>query len=548
MIEYLYNGVTLKGEKKKGTVTAKTKQEAINKVRRKNIYISEIKKYKKKKDLILFERNKVTKLDLAIFSKKMGVILNSGTPIIEAFDAVGSQIRNKKLKKAVNEISTSVQKGEEISESMMIHNDVFPDFMINMIKSGEMTGQLDDIFIRLSKQLEKEHKIQANIQKELIPPLILAIVSVIVSFFLIVFVLPTFVDLFDDFGAELPTITRLMLSISVFVKTQYLYIITTLGILIYGYKIYKKNPKGAILIDRKKLNLPIIGRLFRILLTAHFSLTFSSLLKSGVPLRASLHLTKETIKNHYIKNQINLAITKIEKGLGITESLTEIKAFPEMFISMLKIGEESGKLEEMLDTITTIYTDEAETTISRMLALVGPLLTILIAVVAFGVILSIAMPMFELYNNMDLMGWFMKRKFTLIEIIISIGIIGILMMPITNMLKESYQLFLGSNKMHQSLYEGQQTINSLSKAIRYAKPSEINTFSNGVTVKNNTFELKNNEIYVTSSTYDTLLAKGVTDFKVIEEKDNLYYIKISFENEMIGTFETKVNTHQTRKE
>ena len=404
MQEFQYAGINLNGKKEKGIIKANTRNEALNKIRARHVYPQNIKIHNPSNRFSFLKKKKISKQDLSIFSKKISVILKAGIPIVEALETVESQIQNKDLKEAVTNITKEIKKGKELSESMEPYHKIFPYFMINMIKSGEMTGNLDTVFQQLSFQLKQEYAIKRNIKKELTPAVILIIVASFVSFSLIVFVLPTFIDLFNDFGVELPLITRILLNVSFFFKTNILYIFVTLVLLSYVITKYKNTEKGKLLIDRNKTKIPIIGNLIVMLLTAQFSLTFSSLIKSGVPIHDCLTLTGQTIKNHYFKIGILNSVKKIEQGLTITESLASVNLFPEMFISMISIGDKTGKIDEMLETVYEIYAEETKVTIERMLSLLNPVITLGIAAVVFLIILAVAMPMFELYSNLDMMG------------------------------------------------------------------------------------------------------------------------------------------------
>jgi type IV pilus assembly protein PilC len=399
MPNYNYTGKNLAGEISKGIITATSSENAINLLRKQSIYPIKI-NAENKRDLSmkLPFASPVKSKDLSLFCRQFYAMLDAGIPLVETLDLLKKQTTNKRLKVAIESIFEEVQKGSLLSRSMKKQTDIFPDILVYMVETGEISGQLDMVMGRMAEHFEKETKLQSKVQNAMMYPMIVSFVALCVIWFLITFVLPTFVDMFTGFGQELPLPTRLLLGLSsIFRNYWYLLFGSIVGLGVF-FKRYSKTENGRYNIDNLKLKIPIFGDVNRKVATSRFSRTLSSLLISGINIIEAMDIVHKVIGNAVISKGIKRSMDNIRKGGGITGPLSELNVFPMVLISMLKIGEESGSIDSMLAKTADYYDEEVDSAIEKMTTMLEPMIIVVLAVVVGMIIMAVITPMFDMYQ------------------------------------------------------------------------------------------------------------------------------------------------------
>jgi type IV pilus assembly protein PilC len=400
MPNFKYRGKNIKGETLKGKLEAGSEKEAILLLRRQNIYPIEIKKESianKEISFSIFQKVKIK--DLAVFCRQFHAILDAGISVLESLDILRNQTENKKLRDAIDDIYEEVQKGKSLSSAMANYKSIFPEILINMIETGEVSGQLDVVLERMAVHFEKENKINQKIQGAMVYPAIISIVALLVVWFLMTFVLPNFVDMFKGFGITLPLPTRILLGTGKWLKNYWYILFAIIVALIYIFRKYSNTEKGRYRIDKLKLKLPVIGKVSGKIVTSRFARTLSTLLASGISIIEAMEIVIRIIGNSVISEGIHKSMDNIKKGLGIAEPLKELGIFPPMLISMIRIGEESGSLDSMLAKTADFYDEEVESAVAKMTTLIEPLIIVILAFVVGAIVVSIVLPMFEMFNQ-----------------------------------------------------------------------------------------------------------------------------------------------------
>lgn len=399
MPNFKYRAMNTDGDKIEGNHEADSKGEVIEFISSNGYYPLMVEEIIESKQIELKFDNRVKIKDISIFCRQFYTMLDAGVPILTCLNILKNQTTNNKLKKTLKDVEADVEKGEVLSNAMRKHEEVFPSLLINLVAAGEASGKLDSIMLRMSNHYEKENKVNNKVNNAMIYPIILGFVAIGAVLFILTYVMPTFTDLFVESGLNLPWSTRFLLWLSFSLKTHwFLILIMILGITI-AVKYYLKTQQGGLAISKLKLKIPIIKNLNEMIIVSRFTRTMSTLLSSGLPLVESLDIVKEVIDNKVAQNSIIKVKEKVVKGETLNSSLRESKIFPPMFYSMIKIGEETGSLDNILNKTADFYDEELETTIQRTVALMEPALIVIMGIIIGFIIISIMIPMFDSYNK-----------------------------------------------------------------------------------------------------------------------------------------------------
>ena len=404
MDTYSYRAVSDHGRDKRGVVEAESKEEAARKITENGLVPIEISIQRVwDRDInipFLNQHRKISARDLSVFCRQFASILRAGVSAINALDMLGEQTENKTLKNAIKEVQSNVEKGENLANSMRLQKDVFPSLLINMVEAGESSGSLENAIERMAIQFEKDAKLKGMVRKAMIYPIILCIVAVGVVCVMMMYVIPSFMSMFEDLDAQLPVLTRVIIAISQFMKNYWYLLLGGIVILIIAYRYYKSTPDGRKNIDSFKLHIPVFGKLATKTACARFSRTLATLLKSGMPMIDAIEITANTMDNVVYKETLLRAKTGVGLGIELSNELKVSGNFPLMVVHMTNIGEKTGSLEEMLNNIANYYDEEVEITTQQATALMEPLIILIMAVLVGGIIFSIYGPMITLYNTL----------------------------------------------------------------------------------------------------------------------------------------------------
>jgi type IV pilus assembly protein PilC len=341
--------------------------------------------------------------DMSVFCRQFVGIISAGVSIIETLDMLGQQTENKKLKKAIIETRIEVEKGEGLAAAMKKNRDVYSNIFITMVEAGEASGNLETSFLRMAEQFEKSAKLRATIKKATTYPIVLGVITIVVVVMLLTFVIPTFEDMFDDLGTDLPGLTKAVIAMSEsLVGYWYIYIIA-LGGLIFGIIAFKRSDTGKSFFGTLAMKIPVFGKLTVKTASAQMSRTLSTLLAAGLPMIEAIDITASTMSNIHFKDAMMKAKLEVAMGNSLSEPLMRSGIFPPLVCHMVKIGEETGGLESMLNKLAEYYEDEVESTTQQVMALMEPLIIVVMAVVVGTLIIAVLLPMAEMYSALDSM-------------------------------------------------------------------------------------------------------------------------------------------------
>lgn len=328
--------------------------------------------------------------EIKILCKEMGILLESGCEITKIFDILKSQ-SNKRIKTIFNRVTNHIQKGNSITESFQETNS-FSNFFISMIKAGEISGNLDKVMNDLSDYYDKEHKLKSKIMLILIYPVILIILSIASMLFILFFIVPNFEIIFQNNGINPPILTKILINISRFIRGNHIFILTALVISLFMINSYIKSSKFK---NSVTFKIPIIKDISRLVVTSKFCRSFSILIEGGIQIIDAINISSQVIDNEFIYERLVISREYIQRGDSISSSLSKPNIFPQLFISMINIGEESGRLDNSLKAINEFYENDLETKIQQFVKIIEPAITIIIGIVVGIFIISMVLPMFD---------------------------------------------------------------------------------------------------------------------------------------------------------
>jgi len=397
-MQFIYRAATDSGQVIEGIYEANSEQEVLTMLRSNEYIPISIEHKVEEKPVSSYFMKKVTKKDIAVYCRQFYTMLNAGVTIIKCLDILEAQTENKLLKNATKYTYANVQKGMTLSEAMQIHKKIFPSLLVNMVEAGEVSGSLDVIMERMATHYGKENKIENKIRGAMIYPIIVGVVSTAVVIFLLVAVMPTFIGIFEGSGVELPTPTRILLNISNSLKDKWYIYVAFILTLILGTGYFIRQESGKLFVDSLKLRIPIVKDTNIKIATSRFTRTLSILLSSGIPLLEGLDIVARIINNKFLSIKIENAKDEVRKGVPLSRAIKEIGIFPPMLDSMVKIGEESGSLDDILSRSADFYDEELEVSIQKMTEMLQPILIVFMALVVGFIVLAMALPMFDMVN------------------------------------------------------------------------------------------------------------------------------------------------------
>ncbi len=399
MAKFKYRALTSTNERVEGEYEARNKEEVMTLLVSHNYYPLKVEEVIESTEINIGLPKKVKLRDISIFCRQFYTMLDAGVKLDDCLDILNSQMTHVTFKQALQDITERIKKGEGLADSMQLHESVFPDLLIKMVKSGEISGNLDTIMLRMSMYYEKENKTNSKVRNAMIYPIILAVVAVGAVTMILTFVMPTFIEMFEQNNVELPALTRLLIWASDQLTTNWLPIIMGITLLVFCYRFYAKTEHGKYTSGILRLRLPILKPLNEKIIVSRFTRTLSTLLGSGIPLASSIHIVSEVVGNRVAELALHEVRERLLTGDGLADPIKETQIFPPMLASMVKIGEESGALDDILNKTADFYEDELEAQIAATTALVEPLLIVVMGIVIGVIALAIMLPMFEMYTQ-----------------------------------------------------------------------------------------------------------------------------------------------------
>lgn len=393
MPTYKYK-TTINGKTTSGEIEAEDEQGALSKLKQKSIKVTSV---KKKSESTFFSNKKpITERDIVIFTRQFSTMVDAGLPLVQCLEILGKQSDNPAFGEIILKIKSDIEAGNNLSDAMRKHPKVFSSLYANLVEAGEAGGILDTILSRLAAYIEKALALKKKVKAAMVYPGAIITVAVTVVAFLMIFVIPTFAEMFSGGGAELPGPTAIVMETSNFFRNQWYFI---LGGPVAFFFIFKKvyaTERGNIEIDRFALKLPIFGMLIRKVSTAKFSRTLGTLLSSGVPLIEGMDICARTAGNKIVEIAILNAIEAIKEGETIAAPLARENVFPPMVIQMIDVGESAGALDIMLSKIADFYDEEVDTAVDGLTALLEPMLMVFLGIVVGFIVVAMYLPIFKM--------------------------------------------------------------------------------------------------------------------------------------------------------
>ena len=334
--------------------------------------------------------------DLVVFSRQLATMVDAGIPLVGALDALQEQMESKGFKNVVKRVRDNVEGGLSLSEALGKQPNVFSPFFINMVRAGESSGNLDEILDRVAIYMEKTIALLRKVKSSLIYPAVVVTMAILITTFLIVKVVPTFESIFATINVTLPLPTLILIKISHIVRSYLLFVIIGLVIAFIALSRVIKTDKGRLAFDTFLLKIPVIGPLLRKVAIARFARTLSTLQKSGVSILTALEIVGKTSGNKVIEAAVMKTKMSIKEGESIAQPLTASKVFPPMVTRMISVGEQTGKLEEMLGKVADFYESEVDAAVSGLTSLIEPLIIAFLGIVVGGIVVSMFLPIVKL--------------------------------------------------------------------------------------------------------------------------------------------------------
>jgi type IV pilus assembly protein PilC len=401
MAVFAFSGRTRTGQTISGEMEAPSREAVVAQLRRQQVLATSIKP--KARDIAISIPGfgaKANEKDLAIITRQLATMIDAGLPLVQCLDILAQQQEKKFLKSTLQDIRQDVEGGSTFSAALKKHPKVFSGLYTNMVEAGEAGGILDTILNRLAAYIEKAMTLKKRVKTAMFYPATIVSVALVVVTFLLMYVIPTFEQLFAGFGASLPLPTVIVLKLSNFVQAYILFIVGGLVGTVVGLRMYYRTEGGKRAIDGLLLRLPIFGTLIRKVAVAKFTRTLGTLVSSGVGILDGLDITARTAGNKVVEDAILKARTTIAQGKTIAEPLQASKVFPPMVTQMIAVGEQTGALDRMLNKIADFYDEEVDSSVAGLTSLLEPLLVIFLGVIIGGVVIAMYLPIFKLITVM----------------------------------------------------------------------------------------------------------------------------------------------------
>jgi len=382
------------GREIRSSVEATTEQAAIAALLNRNLLVVSIQEKIGKKGRT--SGGRVALADLVIFTRQLATMIDAGLAMVQSLQALAEQTTNKVMRDIIKDICTRVEGGDSFSEALQKHPKAFGRLYVSMVGAGEKGGLLAEILARLATYLENTARLRKKVKSAMMYPTVVTIVAILITMFLLVKVVPVFGEIYAGFGAKLPGPTLFLIHLSDIVKKYIILILLGGGAGVYGWLYFIKTKAGREFWDARRIKLPIFGVIAHKICLARFTRTLASLIRSGVPILEVLNIVSQTVGNVIMEKAIKVAAGDIERGESISAALSKHPIFPNMIIRMITAGEQTGKIDNMLERISDFLDEEIETTLSGLTSLIEPILIVFLGVVVGGMVICMFLPIFKM--------------------------------------------------------------------------------------------------------------------------------------------------------
>lgn len=400
MAQFNYKAMDKHGKNKKGTVDAADREKAQEKLKAEGLTVTELSDAGDARPVNVGKK-KVKSRDLSILCKQMVSILNAGVTVITALEMLSEQMDNKTLRSAIIEAKIYVEKGGNLSDAMRLNPNVFPPIMINMVAAGEASGSLETSFERLSLHFEKDDALKGKIKGALTYPIMVMIVAVLVVIVVMVAVIPNFVDMFADMGTQLPLPTRIMMAGSDFILKKWWLLLIIIAAISIGCKIFFATPTGQMFSAKVAINAPIFSDLVIKSNSSRFARTLSTLMAAGIPMLDAIEQVAKMMDNKIFRDGLMNTKAQVAKGMPLSKPLKDMEVFPTMLVQMVKIGEETGNIEDMMEKVADLYDREVDLATESLTQAMEPITMVIMACIVGMIVAAVYGPILSMYEGVD---------------------------------------------------------------------------------------------------------------------------------------------------
>jgi len=399
MATFIYQALDKDGNQKEGTITAASENVAINSLQKRGFIISDIRDAEGSGSI--FDKNitwlqRVSMKDIVIVSRQLATLFGAQVSALRVFRLLGSENENPKLSSALNEIAEDLQGGSSISAAMEKHPKIFSSFYISMVKSGEETGRLDETFDFLADHLDRTYEVQSKAKNALIYPAFIVFTFVTVMALMLTMVIPKISSILIESGQEIPIYTKAVIGLSEFLVNYGLYFLILLVIGIFVLLKYGNKGRGKEMVDRFKLSIPYVGNLYEKLYLSQLADNLNTMLMSGIPMVRALELTKDVVNNEIYRNAIDDVIEQVRGGGSLSDSFSRHPEFPGILIQLIRVGEETGNVGEILGTLSKFYRREVTNAVDTLVGMIEPIMIVLLAVGVGFLLASVLIPIYNI--------------------------------------------------------------------------------------------------------------------------------------------------------
>jgi len=391
---FVWQGTDRKGQKVKGKAMAINEAAVRADLRRQGVVPTRIKKQSKG---LFGGGGTITPGDIAIFMRQLATMLSAGIPLVQSFEIVGAGHENAAMQKLIMAVKTEVEGGTSLSDSLAKHPLYFDDLVVNLVDAGEQAGALETLLDKIATYKEKTEALKKKIKKALTYPAAVLVVALVVTTILLIFVIPAFEDLFQGFGADLPTFTRKVIDLSVFVRAKGVYIAIVIGTAIASFLYFQKRSRPMRhFLDRMSLKMPIIGPILQKAAIARYARTLATMFAAGVPLVEALESVAGATGNIVYEIGVLKIRDEVSTGQRLQQAMENVDLFPNMVIQMIAVGEESGSLDAMSAKVADFYEEDVDNAVDNLSSLLEPMIMAILGVLVGGLVIAMYLPIFKM--------------------------------------------------------------------------------------------------------------------------------------------------------
>jgi len=426
MPRFTYTAMDANGSETQGTIEAESRAKAVAQIRAKNLFPTQIAEagggkrqggprkpggakqegLKREIKMPAFFQGRVKAKDLMSLTRQLATLIDAGLPLLRGLRILLKQAKKPAMREALGGMGESVEGGSTFSEALAQYPRIFDNLYVNMVRAGEAGGVLETVLLRLAEFMEKAERIKNKVKSAMIYPVVVMIAAVGILTFLMVFIIPRFHEIFTDLlgGRSLPALTQFVIDVSNFVAARWYIVFGGIVGIVVLAKVMKRTTWGAAAVDRVKLRMPLFGHLFRLGSVARFARTLGTLMASGVPVLQALDIVRDTAGNQVIADAIQAVHDAVKEGDSMAQPMEASGVFPDMVISMVDVGEETGALPEMLVRVADAYDDEVDTTVEGLTSVIEPIMIVVLALVIGTIVIAMFIPLISIISEMATAG------------------------------------------------------------------------------------------------------------------------------------------------